>query len=143
MSLTEKWYRNSFEVDVVRVTKQNMAEVAEWCGGTIHKDLRREIPELYIALEKTEYNKIRISRVYIGDRVLLVNGIFKNYRNEKFLKSFNRNPEKRREEVLALVMEAMVDQDRMSAIGDHFPLRGRVANEITDKIMKIFGGEQE
>lgn len=88
MPLTEIWTRKSFPVEAVRITSENIGQVAEWCAGTVCRS-SSYTPELYIALEKTEYNKIRISRAYVGDWILLTNGIFKNYRNDKFRKSFD------------------------------------------------------
>lgn len=131
---TETWTRKSFPVKAVRITRQNIDQVAEWCGGTICKSLN-DNPQLYIALEKTEYNKIRISRAYIGDWVLLTNGIFKNYRNDKFGKSFDPPVQSRvdRLDKIKKTHDFLREMERKGIVG--FPdTGGLLAEEIVNWI---------
>lgn len=82
--------RKTFEVDAVRVTADNIEEVARWCGGTVRS----------VAGPKPgsgrPYIKVRVLRplddkqtmAFIGDWVLHAGTGYKVYGDSAFHKSF-------------------------------------------------------
>lgn len=99
---THKFARKTFYVDAVRVTAENMSEVAEWCGGEIltdeidgselnenEKELA-ESPAQYVKVKVHRPMNDRQTRAYIGDWVLWAGSGFKAYTPKAFDKSFEK-----------------------------------------------------
>lgn len=84
--------RNSFLVDAVRVTEENMAEVAEWCKGEIHDDAPERNPTQcsnYIKVHVDNPLTVRQTTAFVGDWVLYAGKGYKVYTNKAFVKSFS------------------------------------------------------
>lgn len=89
--IVEQYSRKSFPVDAVRVTVENLAEVAEWCNGEIHEDTTSDNPTFH-----PQYVKVRVqnpltprqTQAYVGDWVLYAGKGYKVYTNKAFIKSF-------------------------------------------------------
>lgn len=87
MLKTHKFARKTFYVDGVRVTPENMEEVAKWCGGEILTDP-----------QDGQYIKVRVHRpltdrqtkAFVGDWVLYAGTGFKVYTAKAFDKSFEK-----------------------------------------------------
>lgn len=132
MSMFEPWIRNSFEVQAVRITGDNIQAVATWCGGTIGKS-SGEHPKLYVLVNTQQYNKLMQSKAYVGDWVILIDDRFKHYRDESFRAAFHPKVTKF-EDVLALVEGAMGGN---SYILDPFGEYLR-AEDVAREITKLF-----
>lgn len=136
--LTEIWTRNSFDVEAVQVTEENMGRVASWCRGTLALTLTNQ-PEPYIALNVTRSNKHRYVKVWVGDWITQMDGAFKTYRNKSF--RFAYQPKKNQDkfnDVLELVREAMDVQDPWTS-----RTRDADACAITQRIIDLFNGEEK
>lgn len=83
---TDTFARKPFHVEAVQVTPENMADVAEWCEGTIHsgKDGAR-----YIKVNVLRPLNARQTKAFVGDWVLAKNNAFKVYTESAFEKTFD------------------------------------------------------
>jgi hypothetical protein len=87
MMKTHKFARKPFYVDAIRVTKDNIEEVARWCQGEILTDA-----------EQGPYIKVRVHRplterqtqAFLGDWVLYAGTGYKVYNPKAFDKSFEK-----------------------------------------------------
>ncbi len=96
MSLVaQKFTRKVFDVRAVRVTPDNMAEVAQWCRGALKND-----PDFgyYIELVVTHYKRSQKARAVVGDWVVSA-GSFKVYRHRAFTATFVPKPADLEEQV--------------------------------------------
>lgn len=92
----EQYLRKSFPVDAVRVTADNMEEVARWCDGSIHEDHTDENPSAnphYIKVRVQNPLTERQTRAYDGDWVLYAGKGYKVYTDRAFRKSFDEKPQ--------------------------------------------------
>lgn len=87
-----KFARKALYVDAVEVTSENMAEVAEWCGGQLRTTAKPE------GAQEEKYIKVRVHRAlsdrqtkaFVGDRILSTPTGFKVYPPRAFEKSFEK-----------------------------------------------------
>lgn len=85
----QKFARNPFYVDAVRITEDNMADVSLWCKGVIRSEpdpsggRRSFIKVKVVRAINTEQTK-----AYIGDWVLYAGSGFKKYTDHAFNKSY-------------------------------------------------------
>lgn len=92
----EQFVRKSFPVDAVRVTAENMAEVAKWCDGEIQVDTAQDNTS-----GNTNFIKVRVqnplnerqTKAYVGDWVLYAGKGYKVYKDSAFRKSFLAQPQ--------------------------------------------------
>lgn len=85
-----KFVRKPLFVDAVRINKENMGEVAQWCGGTLS--------EITVDEETVQIIKVRVPRPlsarqtqgYVGDWVLKSKNSFKIYTPKAFDKQFEK-----------------------------------------------------
>lgn len=83
----EKFIRKSFVVDAVRVSAENLDDVATWCRGEVRSD------------ESGPYIKVRVqaplnerqTMAHVGDWVLYAGKGYKIYPDRAFRKSFVEN----------------------------------------------------
>jgi hypothetical protein len=71
---TKKFIRKPFTIEAIEVTRENIAEVAAWCGGQLRtSDLSkrggREGFQQYIKVEVKKPLNDRQTRAYVGDWV--------------------------------------------------------------------------
>lgn len=84
---TTKYARKPFHVDAVRVTAENMAEVAQWVNGDIRPDKDgKQFVKVRVARPMSE----RQSQAYVGDWVLYAGTGYKVYTHKAFLASFEQ-----------------------------------------------------
>lgn len=82
---TKTFIRKSFLVKAVQVTRENIAEVAEWCKGTI----RNNPKGTYIDVDVKHPMTPKQTKAYIGDHVLLSDKGFKIYTDGAFQTHFD------------------------------------------------------
>jgi len=88
---TTHFVRKPFFVDGIRVTSENMVEVAAWCKGfikeTAPKDKTKK-PSPYIEVEVHRPMNDRQKRAFVGDWVLEAENGFKVYTDAALKKTF-------------------------------------------------------
>lgn len=88
----EKFIRKSFPVDAVRVTVDNLEEVAKWCSGEIRDDTTEDNPsghsKMIWVMVQYPMND-RQSKAYVGDWVLYSGRGYKVYTDRGFRKVFD------------------------------------------------------
>jgi hypothetical protein len=86
-----KYVRRPFAVEAVEVTKDNLRDVARWCGGRVRTSGEEDPAhkgEKYIhVLVKNPLND-RQTRAYVGDWVLSAKAGFKVYTPKAFTSAF-------------------------------------------------------
>ena len=82
----KKARRKTFEVSYVEVTKENMHEVATWCGGSIVTP--DGDGEVYIHVTDKGVMNARQKKAFVGDLVLKSGNQFKSFTKSSFKKSF-------------------------------------------------------
>lgn len=93
--VTDRYVRKLFYIDAIRVTEENIKDVAEWCQG--------EFRELKLTKdgEPTKFIKVwnvnrplneRQTKAFIGDWVLYAGRGYKVYTNKAFETSFDPAP---------------------------------------------------
>jgi hypothetical protein len=98
MSFSETWIRNTFSVEAVRVTEENMRKVANWCYGRIYGLQNHGEPlKLYIQFDAVGYNKHYAAKAFVGDWVLFVDGHFKHYEDRSFRKAYHQKVDRTKE----------------------------------------------
>ena len=96
----EEFARKTFDVEAVRVTRENMSEVAEWCNGTI-QDIN---PNRYgqdvcikVAIKRPGITPVRQTMALAGDWVLKMKNpkadTFRVYTDKAFKGSFESKAE--------------------------------------------------
>ena len=89
MTLAIKRYKHKpLFVEAVQVTRDNMAEVAEWCGGTLQVT-EEEKPRKYILVATIRPNHERQTWAFMGDWVLKTDQGWKIYNKKSFSKGFD------------------------------------------------------
>lgn len=86
----ENAIRKSFPVKVIKVTPENMEEVAEWCGGQIRyvtqKGTKNKVPFIQVKVQGTATPRQKTA--FAGDRVLNMGNGFKVYTPKAFENNF-------------------------------------------------------
>lgn len=75
----EKYLTKQRKVEAVQVTKENMAEVAEWCGGTIYRG-----ESTWIAANWHRPQNQRQKEGHVGDWIVKQGGNFKVFLDAPF-----------------------------------------------------------
>lgn len=84
---TTRFVRKPFEIEAVRVTADNIEQVAKWCKGEIRS--REKSKTRYISVEVERPLNERQTMAYIGDWVMYAGKGFKVYNNTAFENSFD------------------------------------------------------
>lgn len=139
MIVTTTWERRTFRVRAVRVTAENIAELAEWCGGEI-KDAG--LPATNAAYIKVPTRGSAASRAHIGDWITKL-GYTDNYRvyqNKSFLQAFREifNEEQKYAEIHQVIVNAMRKQDVATYNGESSKGMDLVADKATRDILGLF-----
>ncbi len=96
MVVTEKYVRKPLYVDVVRVTTENVVEIAQWCQGEIRnyanesltgEEAANQTVERYIHVRVHNPKNIRQTKAFIGVYLLYTERGYKVY-TEKAFKNF-------------------------------------------------------
>ena len=85
---TGKYVRIPFEIEAVRVTNENIDEVAAWCKGEIQTEGDPLVGTRYIKVKVFKPMGERQTQAFVGDWVLFFNGGYKVYMNNSFVRSF-------------------------------------------------------
>lgn len=83
--LIQKFQRKPFPVEGVRVTKENMQEVAAWCSGEI-KTSGKKTKYIFISTHRPMTD--RQTQAYVGDWILYAERGFKIYTQNAFARNF-------------------------------------------------------
>ena len=84
------YVRKPFEVDVVRVTDENVEAVAEWCEGTLMSEGPEDKLVWFIKVQVARALNERQTKAYPGDWVLKAGTGFKVYTDKAFHKTFEK-----------------------------------------------------
>jgi len=92
--------RMPFRVDAVQVTKENINEVAQWCGGAVHSTTKvnrdenqEETGRVKVPFVKVDVHRPlndRQTKAFIGDWILKSDSGYKVYTEKAFDKSFQK-----------------------------------------------------
>jgi hypothetical protein len=85
--VTETYTRKPFEIDAVRITNENMEDVAEWCGGVIQET---DSGKRYIKVDVIRPLNDKQTRGFAGDWALKVKTSFKLYTHKAFMHCFDK-----------------------------------------------------
>lgn len=89
----QKFFRRTFDVNVVEVTPTNAEEVAEWCGGEVavgeyrHSRFKIQLP--VVKVPGNGPNKGKTIDARVGHFVVEHNGSFRVYRPQQFEQTFH------------------------------------------------------
>lgn len=84
-----KYSRIPFDVDGIRITEDNMVDVARWCGGDIVREfVGEDVEKTYIRCRVAKPVTDRQTRGYVGDWVLYTPHGYKVYTNRAFTQCF-------------------------------------------------------
>lgn len=81
-----KFARRPFYVDAIQVTAENMADVAEWCSGTVIPQTAERGAHIHVRVFRP-MNENQ-SRAFIGDWLLYAGSGYKVYTTKAFGESF-------------------------------------------------------
>lgn len=81
---TETWLRKTFYVEAVRVTKENISEVAEFCGGVVENTDGTP----FVRVPNQNPANERQTQAYPGDWVLVRGDSVKSFPNKAFRRNF-------------------------------------------------------
>jgi formaldehyde-activating enzyme involved in methanogenesis len=101
----EIWERNSFEVQAVRVTSQNIGEVATWTNGELMRGPAQN-SKWYVLLDMTTGS--RFPKAYVDDWVVLVNGQFRIYKHDSIKLVYHKKLADREKLIKELFEQALV-----------------------------------
>lgn len=122
MIVTTTFERKTFRVQAVRVTQENMGELAEWCGGAVvNADRHPDDVTQYIEVETTRMSGSK-SHAWVGDWIarLSADHCFRIYRDKSFLEVFQEvsSESRKREKIMDLLAEFLVDQQSAMSQAD-------------------------
>lgn len=89
----QKFFRRTFDVNVVEVTPSNAQEVADWCGGEVtigdykHSKFKIQLP--VVKVPGNGPNKGKTVDARVGHFVVEHNGSFRVYRPKQFEETFH------------------------------------------------------
>jgi len=139
--VTATYERRTFRVQAIRVTKENMRELAEWCGGDLARTLDENERD-YISVTVGHVNgRPRLARAYAGNWVtrLTEGNNFRVYKDKSFVEAFRAilDDTEKYAKVHQLVRAAMREQDAATYHGESSNT-GNTAEVITTKILELF-----
>lgn len=86
----QKFIRRSFPVEAVRVTHNNMHDVAAWCGGELQTEAENGHTVRFVKVEVHMPLSERQTKAYLGDWVLFAGKGYKVYTDRGFGNSFDK-----------------------------------------------------
>jgi hypothetical protein len=116
----EKYIRKPFAVDAIEVTRENIREVARWCGGKVERHRRRDYGyregfDQYIKVEVRKPLSERQTRAYYGDWILAAeqgtSTSFKVYTQPAFSASFQKAVENMAKTVERMDQRAAAEEE--------------------------------
>jgi len=145
--VTTTYQRKTFRVQAIRVTEENMKELADWCGGQFkietsgpHGGLGD--PYIQVAIGRVQ-GRPQHASAYVGDWVtrLSAGNNFRVYKSKSFLEAFQEiaNHEEKYAEVHQVIVNAMNQQDKATwgGVGTSAEM-DLVADKATRAILGLF-----
>lgn len=126
-----KYVRKPFAVEAVEVTTENIADVAEWCGGEVRaSDGRKpgQAQQQFIKVNVKRPLNDRQTRAYPGDWVLSAGTGFKVYTEKAFSGSFEEQTD-RMFDVIEQMERRAEQEDQMEFELDYTEPEVRAAQE--------------
>lgn len=133
----EIWERNSFEVEAVQVTSQNIGAVALWTEGEVCRQQTHN-GRWYVLVDTVEYNRLKQTKVFVGDWVIKVQNQFKHYRNDSLRLAYHKKLTDREEQIREVVSQALTVDIEISSVPYDDLVKG-----FTERIMGIIEGREE
>jgi len=127
----------TYPAKAVRVTEENMKEVAEWCGGYVESSLMSQRLYISIPVQRTAH-VWNTECASVGQWVVKADEKFTAYKHASFMGKFAMREKddlvKKRAKILAMVIETY---------GRYHYGRNKEQDSyidgMTDKIMEVFG----
>ncbi|AXQ61308.1 hypothetical protein SEA_LIBERTYBELL_67 [Streptomyces phage LibertyBell] len=97
--------RKSFEVQAVKVSPENLYDVARWVGSHVQQDWDLHDGRMFVEI-RSGFGGRQKTAVFVGDWVTLRNGTFNRASDKTFVETFESNNldrYKKFEEILKLV----------------------------------------
>lgn len=86
----EIFYRKPFPVQAIRVTQENLYDVASWCTGQVKETTARTgTVKQYVKVEVISPRNIKQTMAFPGDWVLRAGASFKVYSDKAFKDTFD------------------------------------------------------
>lgn len=86
---TETYRRKPFDVEAIRVTAENMDDVAAWCDGNVYSSVKGGLAK-HIKVRVNQARNERQTQAFVGDWVLYAsNGGYKVFTDTAFHKTFD------------------------------------------------------
>lgn len=139
--VTATYERRTFRVQAIRVTQENMRELAEWCGGDLARTL--DVNERdYISVPVGHVNgRERLARAYVGNWItrLTEANNFRVYKDKSFVEAFRAimNDTEKYAKTLELVKAAMREENTATYL-ERPDISDGTAEVITKKILELF-----
>lgn len=86
---TEKWTKNSFDVEAVQVTAENIDEVAIWCGGRVFRSLSNP-DNRYIHLHVIDGSRMMEAKIFPDFWIVSFEDEFRKYSDAEFKANFRQ-----------------------------------------------------
>lgn len=136
MIVTTTWERKTFRVQAIRVTAENIHELAGWCGGEVKNALTENSAYIIVPARARS-----TSRARIGDWItrLTDSNNFRVYQAKSFLEAFREiaDEARRREEIHEIVMNALRMQDKATWDGVGSQGMEVSADKVTRNILAL------
>lgn len=85
----QTYARKSFEIEAVRVTDENIEQIAAWCGGKLRSYTNEEGFEvLFVKVQVARPLNVKQTQAHVGDWVLKAGTGFKVYTDKAFNRCF-------------------------------------------------------
>lgn len=91
----ESWTRNTFDVQAIQVTDENLRQVAEWCKGEVLRTMSHNTRTYILVDNVVRRGRLTQVKVFAGDWLLFANGQYKHYRNRSFELVYHRKVDPR------------------------------------------------
>jgi hypothetical protein len=89
-SIIQTWRRNSFDVEAVRITPQNAAKVAAWCGGAAARKLSENDDRVYVLVDVVHFQRYSQRKAFEGSWIVKKDDTFQIYLDEQFRHTFSQ-----------------------------------------------------
>jgi len=123
--VTQKYVRKPLYVDAVKITMENLVDIAHWCQGEIKNyddkilsaaDAENPLIERYIHVRVHNPKNVRQTKGFIGDWLLYTERGYKIYTQKAFRSSFDFVDETAEEKVrgeISRVERAIAEKERL------------------------------
>ena len=146
MIVTATYRRKTFRVQAIQVTKENLADIAEWCGGKVSIETSGPgggLGEAYIMVEIGQVNgRVQVGFAHAGDWVtrLNVSDNYRVYKDKSFKEAFEEIADemKKYAEIHQVIVNAMRKQDAATYSGESSKGMDQVADKATQAILGLF-----